>query len=161
MLKLKLQYFGHLIRRTNPLEKTLMLGKIEGRRRRGWQRMRWLEDITDSMNMSLSQPCELVKDGETWFAAVHDITKSQTWLSNSTKTRLAVFQAPIRNSVSVLILFYFNRWLALFFYYCLKVPTTIYKAEVRFLGRKNKWDQFLRMLAEQVVASTSEDWYRK
>ena len=87
MLKLKLQYFGHLMRRVNSLEKTLMLGGIGGKKKRGWQRMRWLDGVTDSMGISLSEFQELVMDREAWHAAIHGLTKNRIWLSDWTELK--------------------------------------------------------------------------
>ena len=107
MLKPKLQYFGHLIQRANSLVKTLMLGKIEGRRRRGWQRMRWLDGIIDSMDMSLSKLREIMKDMIAWRAAGHGVTKSQTWLSDTPSLIYKTKHRPPPNFLS-----FPHKWLA-------------------------------------------------
>ena len=99
MLKLKLQYFGHLMWRTDSLEKTLILGKIEGRKRRGRQRIRWLDSITDSMNMSVFKLWEIRKDKGAWHAAAHGVTKSQTWHSDWTTTTTEIYNTNDENGL--------------------------------------------------------------
>ena len=103
MLKLKLQYFGHLMWRADSFEKTLMLGKIEGRRRRGWQRMRWLEGVMDTMDIGLGGLRELVMDREAWRAAVHGVTKSWTQLSNWTGTGTRILSIQMKYNYKVQI----------------------------------------------------------
>ena len=104
MLKLKIQYFGHLMQRTDSLEKTLMLGKIEDRRRRGRQKMRWLDGITDLMDMRLSNLWELVKDREAWRASVHGVTKSRTWLSDWTELNWTTLMAESKEELKNLLM---------------------------------------------------------
>ena len=110
ILKLKLQYLGHLMRRANSLEKTLKLGKIEGRRKRGWQKMGWLNSTSDSLNMNLGKLLETVKDREAWRAAVHGVAKSQTWLSNWTTTTYGKRTSKKRKSIYIYIYTYIIRF---------------------------------------------------
>ena len=143
MLKLKLQNFGHLMQRTDSLKKTLMLGKIEGGRRRGWQRMRWLDGITNSMNVRLSKLRELVMDWEAWSAAVHQVTKSQTQLSDWTE--LINLSIPVQELTQ--ITHFFSPNLLLFFTYSCAIFSCLVICRIQrensriqcFLIPKHRW----------------------
>ena len=133
LLKLKLQYFGTLVQRADSLEKTLMLGKIEGRRRRGWQRMRWLDGITDSVDMSLSKIQEMVKDREACYAPAHEVAKNQTWqcLNNNGNSKInSALSCPVASFVWFLGLEYSSP--SLFFHFFFFLTLTLYWSTVDF-----------------------------